>query len=144
MTNWYLTFAPTKPITLEVAGRVLAAVTRVPVDKVVGELNGNPRDYYWRTITLIAEPPAEGLRIEAAFCEDLRGEGDPAASIELRSVTLRDWPEARYAMKLGIYHQLVHAFAALGCSDHTGPSPSILADAERAGDTATAARMRAK
>lgn len=144
MSNWYLTFEPTAPITLEVGERILAKVVEAPVEKVVGELSGNPRDYYARTITLIAQSPVEALRIELEYLENMRGPDDPEAILEFRMVTLRDWPESPFAMKLALWHAMRRAFAEYGCTDRTVPSATMVDDADGAGDPATAAKMRAE
>ncbi len=118
-------------------------MVEAPVEKVLGEISGNRRDYYARSITLVAQSPVEALRVELELLENMRSEDDPESIIDFRMVTLRDWPEAPFAMKLAIWHALRRAFAELGCIDHTAPSSSMIEDATGANDSATAAKMRA-
>lgn len=143
MTDWYLDFEPKSAVTLEVGKRLLQTVVGEPVDVHHGELNGNPRDFYSRTITITARSPVEPMQVELGFVESTRGEGDPEASIQFGGVRLHTL-EAPFAMMLATWHALRAAFAELGCTDRTLPGATMVDDAEAAGDLATGHALRAQ
>lgn len=143
MTDWYLELAPKSVVTLDVGERLLRSVIGDAVEIRRGEMTGNPRDFYTRTITIAAQSPVEPMRVELGFLENMRGENDPEAYVEFQSVKLHTL-EAPFAMMLATWHALRDAFAQLGCIDRTIPQASMVDDAEAAGDVATGEALRAQ
>ena len=144
MADWSLTFGETRPITIEMCEHVLSGVAGGPVNTDIGEFTGNPRDGYIRGVTITAQRPGGEMRLEMRLTQSERGPGDPLSHTSIGIVTLHA-PAASFATKLATRHALRDALADIGCTDHTlvsMPAP-IVDEAEAAGETATAARLRA-
>ncbi len=141
MADWYLTFKGARSIAIEACKRLLAAVVDGSVTLAVGELSGNPRDFYSRAVSVTGTRGAVHVALRAS--QGLRDAGDPEAILTDVSITLSS-ETAAYPEKLATWRALETAFAAFGWSDQTltlGAAP-IVDDAEAAGDQATATSLR--
>lgn len=142
LSDWSLSFRVSRPITLEACAHALSALVG-PVTTDIGELAGNPRDFYSRSVGLTAQ---SGMRnIAMSIHQSMMGENDPNPINSIGIVTLRDAPGESFAIRLATWHALRDALADLGCADITLTAypAQIVDDAVAAGDMATAARLRA-
>lgn len=141
MVDWPLAFKESQPLTIETYARALSALATSPVATDVGSLGGNPRDGYDRSVTITAR--RGDVRIQLAVIQTLRGPDDPDPVTALCGCTLHA-PGAPFATKLATWMALRDALAQIGCTDRTlawRPAP-IVDEAEAAGETAAAARLR--
>jgi hypothetical protein len=144
MADWNLAFHESRPITVESCAHALSAVVGGPVTTDVGPIGGNPRDFYYRSVTVTAQRPGSDMRVEMRLGQSLRSPDDPEPLVSFGGVTLQA-PAEPFAARLALWHALRDALAAIGCTDRTlaaNPAP-IVDDAEAAGETAIAARLRA-
>lgn len=116
------------------------------VTTTFGSFNGNPRDFYSRTITLTAEPRGSGLRIELELQQAAMAPNDPDPIISDGITVALRGASASYATKLAMWHALRDALSQVGYIDRTiEQKPTMIADeAKAAGDLETAARVRAE
>lgn len=110
----------------------------------IGSLSGSPRDGYDRSVRITAQRPGGDVRFELGLIQTLRGPDDPDLATRLCGGTLHA-PAASFATKLAAWGALRDTLAPHGCTDRTlawRPAP-IVDDAEAAGETVAAARLRA-
>lgn len=137
MGTWYLSFRSAEPLTLAAWAQLFAEIVG-PVTTTASAWAGNPRDFYSRTIQLGAP------RACMTLIEHARGVDDPEASIDPGpSIVIADGP---FAEKLALWSALRSALARAGCREQILPGRGavIVRDAEAAGETALAARLRAE
>jgi hypothetical protein len=135
--TWQLSFRHPQSLAIEDSERALSVLVG-PVTTTLGDLVGNPRDFYNRDVTITGTRGDLSLTLRAS--QSLRGEGDPEAYIGGVYVTVA----APYAAKLATWDALAASFTALGCRDETPTNASaIVDDADAAGDTETSTRVRA-
>ena len=144
MTDWYLHFLQSQPITIEACERARSVLAGA-VTTTYAPYTGNPRDFYARTVTLAAEARGGGLRIELRLQQAAWAPHDPDPVISDGVTVVLHAITAPFATKLATWHALRDALATLGCADRTiDMKPiAIVDEAEVAGDLATAARLRA-
>lgn len=142
LSDWSLSFRASQPFTLEACTRALSAIAG-PVTADIGELVGNPRDFYSRSVSLAAQSRTRNVAM--SISQAMMGDDDPNPINSIGSVTLRDAPGESFATRLATWQALRDALANLGCADITltGYPAAIVDDAVAAGDAATAARLRA-
>lgn len=140
MPEWELAFGNGPRAQLEALYRALADATGGQVFSDSMEPTGNPRDGFYRDITLTAERPDGQLRIAMELREQTGGPGD---QIWILSSELRG---TNYAIKRAAYHLLRDALGKLDYVDETiAKNPAaIVDDAEAAGNTVLASQMRAE
>lgn len=139
MASWLLSFAHPQSLSIEICERLMATFVGAPVQLTIGELSGNPRDFYSRSITITGR--RGDLEVTLSTSQAMRGDDDPEAIITHAYVTLQS---DTYATKLAAWRELQDAFAAIGCCEQTlqmGAAP-ILDDAKAAGDETTANLLR--
>ena len=140
MADWQLSFRHPGSGSLEIATceqLVTDSVGNVTTE--VGELSGNPRDFYSRSITIRGQ--RGDLKIELRADQGMRGANEPEPIISRVYLLV----SAPYATKLAAWQALTTAFAKIGWIDDTLTSAApIIDDATAAGDTSTVARIRAE
>jgi hypothetical protein len=135
--TWLLSFRHPQSLAIEDCERVLSVLVG-PVSTTLGDLVGNPRDFYTRDVVIGGV--RDDLELSLRATQSLRGDGDPEAYIGGVYVQVI----APYATKLVIWKALAESFAAIGCRDETPMNASaIVDDADAAGDSETSARVRA-
>ena len=124
--DWTLAFdrpgSPPLPTLEGVVSRVVGPTTLEP-----GELSGNPRDGYARTVTLTAHDPTAEVYLTVSVLQALTGEDDPDPHSAINGAHL--FVRGRSAgEKLAACHALREALAALGFTaparaSASGPAP---------------------
>ncbi len=144
--DWTLTFRESQPVTVELCEQALSTFVGGPVSTHRPSFRGNPRDGFFRELTITAPCPSRDLTLVLSLGQEAWTEGDnPAATTSLGSLRL-DAPAASFATKLAAWHALREAFHPLGWTDATlssFPAP-IVDEAEAAGEREHAARLRAE
>lgn len=137
MTEWSLSFRP-DPTKRHAFHAYQAAISAAfgPVTTAAGELDGNPRDFYWRDHTIEADHT-----VVVTIGESTRGEGDPDAVFEVRSAKLLD--DAAFADRMKAWTALTAALAKLDYVETTYEYgiADIVADARREGEAAIVERL---
>jgi hypothetical protein len=144
VADWTFAFRGPAPITIETCRQALAAFAGGEVTVETSEFTGNPRDGYWRSVTITARHPDREMRLVMSLSQESWRDSEDGASTRLDRVELRG-ASASFGMKLATWHALREAFAALGWVDRTlttWPAP-IVDDAVAAGEGDVAARLRA-
>jgi hypothetical protein len=140
MADWLLSFSHSggPSITIAACEQLVASIVG-PVTTTIGELVGNPRDFYSRSVSITGRRGE--LRLALRANQALRDADDPEAFIGTVYVEV----SAPYAAKLDTWNTLTSELARSGYVDNTPAhaAPDIIGDAEAAGDTATIARVRA-
>ncbi len=140
MADWHLVFHHPVSLTLATCEQVLNSVVDAPVAVQIGELAGNPRDFYARPITMTGE--RGDVRVGFTTSQSMLDASDPAPIITHANVTLSS-ATATFATKVAIWRALRTAFAAVGARDRTLLSAApIVDDADAAGEAATAMALR--
>lgn len=75
-TGWLLDFKREEPIPLSTVEGVVSRTVGPPTT-VIGELSGNPRDFYARDITITAHDPEGAAYLTLNVLQNTMGEGDP-------------------------------------------------------------------
>jgi len=143
VTDWYLHFLQSQPITIEACERALSGLAGA-VTTTFAPYRGNPRDFYTRAITLTAELGGGGLDIELQLQQAAWAPHDPQPIISDGLTVVLRATSAPFAIKLATWFALRDALATLGCTDRTidMQPTAIVDDAKAAGDLETAARLR--
>lgn len=140
MADWRLVFHHPVSLTLATCEQVLDSVVDAPVAVQIGELDGNPRDFYARPITMTGE--RGDVRVVFTTSQSMLDASDPAPIITHANVALSS-ATATLATKLAIWRALRTAFAAVGARDRTLLSAAPIVDeADAAGEAATAMALR--
>lgn len=142
MAAWHLAFNHPHSLSIEACERLLATFANGDVDVVIGEMEGNPRDFYTRAVTMTGQRGA--LRVELQASQGLRGVDEPEPIISSVAVRLDTAANATFTTKLAAWRELQAAFAQLGCREYTLEmnGAAILDEATAAGDTAAVALLR--
>ncbi len=136
-TDWLLSYGSARSLSIAECERAIAAVVG-SITTAIGDLAGNPRDFYSRRVTI--EGARDDLALQLSASQELLVRDDPEPVIS--SVTVRvTGPSAR---KLAAWPKITAAFEQLGCvettyANHAAP---IIDEADAAGDVATATRVR--
>lgn len=140
MADWRLVFHHPVSLTLATCEQVLNSVVDAPVAVQIGELAGNPRDFYARPITMTGE--RGDVRVVFTTSQSMLDASDPAPIITHANVTLSS-ATATFATRVAIWRALRTAFAAVGARDRTLLSAAPIVDAaDAAGEAATAMALR--
>ncbi len=137
MADWYLSYVHPRSLSIAECEQALERAV-APVTTTVGELEGNPRDFYSRSVT--ARGTRGDLSFELTASQGLRGPDEPEPTISSVCVKV----SGPYASKLAAWPVISAAFARLGCAESTYASWSapIIDEADSEGDEATATRVR--
>lgn len=140
MTDWYLSFLHDESLSTDACARAVESVAAAPAEIVVGEPDGNPRDFYARSVSITGR--RDDLVVVMSASQSMYSPSDENGKITSVSITLRS---AAYAAKLRAWRALQAAFAALGCRERTleNSAAEILDDAVAANDDDTARSLRA-
>lgn len=147
MADWELTFrTPTHAsIKVDACQQLLASIYGTEATTTHGEVEGNPYDSYWGSITVETTSADGAIRVAIWLTQQLSSATDPTPHVRVDGVYIREvdtsWPH--YATKRDAWCALRAGFAALGYADETGPCGRIIGDAEAADDQETAAIVRA-
>ena len=135
--DWLLSYGTTGSLSIADCERALASVVG-SITTAVGELAGNPRDFYSRPVSIAGTRDELALALSAS--QAMRAHDDPEPIIS--SVTVR--ATGPIARKLAAWPTLTAAFERLGCVETTFVchAASIIDEADAAGDVATATRVR--
>lgn len=109
MSDWNLSFSHPHNITIQAAETVIGHFVG-PVTTEIGELNGNPRDFYTRNVTIKGE--RDDVKVELWANQSLRGADEPEPLITHVYVKLT----APYKTKLATWSALTSGFATIGCT----------------------------
>lgn len=137
VADWYLSYMHAQSLSIAQCEQAIASVVG-EVTTTLGELDGNPRDFYSRSVTIRGQ--RDDLALELSASQGLRGPDEPDPIISTVSVKA----SGPYARKLASWPAITAAFAKLGCTEYTYSnwSAPIIDEAEAEGDTATAGRLR--
>jgi uncharacterized protein (TIGR02996 family) len=140
---WSLLFHHPEWLSLGACEQVVGIFVGGPISVKIGELEGNPRDFYTRPITITGQRGE--LRVELTTHQALRGPDEPEPRISSVNVALRS-ETATFAARLAAWRALTHGFAQVGAHDITLSynGATIVDDAEAAGERETAAQLRAE
>lgn len=140
MADWHLVFHHPVSMTLATCEQVLDSVVDAPVAVQIGELDGNPRDFYARPITMTGR--RGDVLVGFTTSQSMLDARDPAPIITHANVTLSS-ETATFAARLATWRALRTAFAAAGARDRTPLSAAPIVDeADAAGEAATAMELR--
>ena len=103
MADWHLVFHHPVSLTLATCEQVLNSVVDAPVAVQIGELDGNPRDFYARPITMTGE--RGDVRVGFTTSQSMLDASDPAPIITHANVTLSS-ATATFATKVAIWRAL--------------------------------------
>lgn len=135
--DWSLSYGTSRSLSVAECERAMATVVD-SITTAIGELDGNPRDFYARRVTI--EGMRDDLALALSASQGMLAHDDPEPIIS--SVTVRvKGPSAR---KLAAWPTITAAFEQLGCVETTYASHAapIIDDADARGDLATATRVR--
>lgn len=140
--DWTLSFKESAPVTIELCEQALSRFVGGPVSTDVPDFSGNPRDGFFRNVTITAPCPARDMTLELSLRQDGWVSTDhPETS--LRTLQMRA-PRASFETKYQAWQDLHNAFWELGWYDRTLLSGAhwIIDDAEAAGESNTAMFLR--
>lgn len=135
--DWYLDFSHSESLSITECEQLIEAlVGRVTTE--IGELEGNSRDGHSRRVLIKGQRDELDLALETYQAHRGLSEPDP----HITSATVR--MSGTYPRNLATWRALTEAFMKLGWKDNTSHPATIVivVDAENAGDTATADRLR--
>lgn len=122
-TGWLLAFE--RPESTDLAA-IEGAVSRAvgPPTVLVGELSGNPRDFYARTISVTAHDPEAEVHLALNVLETTMGDGDPAPHHSINGAHL--FVRGRSAdAQTAAYHAIRDELAELGFTARVLLRPSV-------------------
>jgi len=141
LPTWSLSFSHPSSITLRDLEQLAGAVVGAPVAFTIGELRGNPRDYYDRTVEGAGE--RDGVLVGFRTSQSLQSPDDPQPLISSLQVTLAS-TAALFAAKLALWKTVQDALGPLGFTEHTLTygGAEVIDEAEATGDVATWTLLR--
>lgn len=140
MATWYLCFNHPDFVSLQTFERFAAAVLGGPGTLELGEISGNPRDFYDRSVEVRGE--RDGMQLRFSTSQGMRSPSDPEPRISHVNVTIAS-ETAPFATKLAIWTRVQEVLASLGFTEHTltNGGSEIIDEAKAAGEVATAKRL---
>lgn len=142
--DWSLSFSCPLALAPESIAEALARFAGAPVTTSWGELDGNPRDYYYRSVSI--EGRRGDVPLSVSLTQHLATPSDPDPDTEIRSVRFAT-PTLSFDRMTETWHGLRDALGAIGCTDLTLERPaaaSIVARMEDAGEAARADELCAE
>ena len=144
MIDWYLAFTAPLSVGVDAIAQALTTFCGAPTSTTHGELDGNPRDYYYRAVGITGR--RGDVDISISITQHFSLPSDPAPGTEITYVRVRT-PGLSFSQLRETWHGLRDALGAIGCIDVTLQRPvaaSIVARMEDAGEEALAAELRAE
>lgn len=135
--EWLLSYGTPRSLSIAECERAMATAVD-SITTTIGELEGNPRDFYARRVTI--EGTRDGVALALSASQGMLVHDDPEPIIS--SVTVRATGPA--AQKLAAWPTITAAFERLGCVETTYAhhAAAIIDEADARGDVATATRVR--
>src|SRR5687768_11336600 len=103
MAEYYLSFRPSQPLTVERWAEVLSAFVGAPVTTYFGDLSGNPRDFWSRSVTITANQRDRDVTLELALTQTFMSTDDPAPVTDGATVILKG---PTYATRMATWQAL--------------------------------------
>ncbi len=144
MIDWALAFTCPRALAPERIADALAAFTGAPVTTSRGELDGNPRDYYWQSISIAGRRGDVTLSISVT--QNLMMPSDPDPITDINGVRFTT-PTVSFPLMREIWMGLSAALGAIGCTDVTLERPQaavFVARMEDADEDGLAVELRAE
>jgi hypothetical protein len=144
MIDWNLSFQAPLSLAPDTIAGALAKFCGAPVTTSIGELDGNPRDYYWRSVAITGR--RGDVVVTVSLSQHFMSTTDPDPDTEIHNVGFTT-PQVSFPQMREVWNGLRDALGAIGCTDLTLVRPAaarIVARMENAGETALAAALRAE
>jgi hypothetical protein len=112
VTDWILHVRESQPVALEGYVQALSAFVDGPVETEREELSGNPRDGYYRGVTLRAQRPGDDVRIEMWLIQATSGLDESDVTTRPSGCSLH----VPIATRQATWTALRDALARIGCT----------------------------